>query len=60
MSVMSVRLSEDLSEQLEALAAWQITETQQAIIEAEKRDFVPDDEMQARFKRMRVINHDEN
>ena len=56
MSVMSVRLSEDLSEQLEALAkatgrtksflagqairdfinreAWQIAETQQAIIEA--------------------------
>ena len=82
MSVMSVRLSEDLSEQLEALAkatgrtksflagqairdfisreAWQIAETQQAIIEAERGDFVSDDEMQARFKRMGVMNNDEN
>ncbi|MBV0844248.1 CopG family ribbon-helix-helix protein [Serratia liquefaciens] len=82
MSVMSVRLSEDLSEQLEALAkatgrtksflagqairdfinreAWQIAETQQAIIEADKGDFVSDDEMEARFKKMGVIVNDEN
>jgi len=82
MSVMSVRQSEDLSEQLEALAkatgrtksflagqairdfinreAWQIAETQQAIIEADKGDFVSDDEMEARFKKMGVIVNDEN
>ncbi|HBK4770721.1 TPA: ribbon-helix-helix protein, CopG family [Serratia liquefaciens] len=82
MSVMSVRLSEDLSEQLEALAkatgrtksflagqairdfinreAWQIAETQQAIIEADRGDFVSDDEMEARFKKMGVIVNDEN
>ncbi|QNQ54455.1 CopG family ribbon-helix-helix protein [Serratia liquefaciens] len=82
MSVMSVRLSEDLSEQLEALAkatgrtksflagrairdfinreAWQIAETQQAIIEADQGDFVSDDEMEARFKKMGVIVNDEN
>ncbi|HID9470648.1 TPA: CopG family ribbon-helix-helix protein [Serratia liquefaciens] len=82
MSVMSVRLSEDLSEQLEALAkatgrtksflagqairdfinreAWQIAETQQAIIEADQGDFVSDDEMGARFKKMGVIVNDEN
>lgn len=79
---MSVRLSEDLSEQLEALAkatgrtksflagqairdfinreAWQIAETQQAIIEADQGDFVSDDEMEARFKKMGVIVNDEN
>ncbi|GAK29035.1 MULTISPECIES: CopG family ribbon-helix-helix protein [Serratia] len=82
MSVMSVRLSEDLSEQLEALAkatgrtksflagqairdfinreAWQIAETQQAIIEADQGDFVSDDEMETRFKKMGVIDNDEN
>ncbi|MGO4745942.1 CopG family ribbon-helix-helix protein [Serratia quinivorans] len=82
MSVMSVRLSEDLSEQLEALAkatgrtksflagqairdfinreAWQIAETQQAIIEADRGDFASDDEMAARFKKMGVIDNDEN
>jgi len=82
MSVMSVRLSEDLSKQLEALAkatgrtksflagqairdfinreAWQIAETQQAIIEADQGDFVSDDEMEARFKKMGVIVNDEN
>ncbi|WP_414161069.1 CopG family ribbon-helix-helix protein [Serratia sp. BNK-12] len=82
MSVMSVRLSEDLSEQLEALAkatgrtksflagqairdfinreAWQIAETQQAIIEADQGDFVSYDEMEARFKKMGVIVNDEN
>ncbi|MNW16228.1 Ribbon-helix-helix protein, copG family [compost metagenome] len=80
--MMSVRLSEDLSEQLEALAkatgrtksflagqairdfinreAWQIAETQQAIIEADQGDFVSDDEMEARFKKMGVIVNDEN
>lgn len=82
MSVISVRLSEDLSEQLEALAkatgrtksflagqairdfinreAWQIAETQQAIIEADQGDFVSDDEMETRFKKMGVIDNDEN
>lgn len=82
MSVMSVRLSEDLSEQLEALAkatgrtksflagqairdfinreAWQIAETQQAIIEADQGDFVSDDEMETRLKKMGVIDNDEN
>lgn len=82
MGVMSVRLSEDLSEQLEALAkatgrtksflagqairdfinreAWQIAETQQAIIEADQGDFVSDDEMETRFKKMGVIDNDEN
>lgn len=82
MGVMSVRLSEDLSEQLEALAkatgrtksflagqairdfinreAWQIAETQQAIIEADQGDFVSDDEMETRFKKMGVIVNDEN
>ncbi|CAI2504363.1 CopG family ribbon-helix-helix protein [Serratia liquefaciens] len=82
MAVMSVRLSEDLSEQLEALAkatgrtksflagqairdfinreAWQIAETQQAIIEADQGDFVSDDEMETRFKKMGVIDNDEN
>ncbi|MNH20758.1 ribbon-helix-helix protein, CopG family [Serratia plymuthica] len=82
MSVMSVRLSEDLSEQLEALAkatgrtksflagqairdfinreAWQIAETQQAMIEADQGDFASDDEMEARFKKMGVIVNDEN
>lgn len=82
MSVMSVRISDELASQLSLLAeatgrtksylaglaikdfldreAWQISETKQAIVEAEQQDFVSEDELNKLFKKMGVAVQDKD